>query len=484
MKKHTYLDFKYLYIFFILTSPIVVKSQPIEDTLFVLPLEQYVQWVLRNHPVAQRAGLLGDQAEAGLRIARGGFDPKWYGEWQYKSFDGKNYYNIGESGIKVPTRIGWEIKGAYQFARGTYLNPENTLPKNGQALIGMKIPLLQGMLTDERRTLLAQARLLPEMNEAQRRNSLNELLQEAVKAYLDWSLAFSQSEIARQAGEIARIRLYGLRESFLAGDKPAIDTLETFIQLQNRLLELNEARLLFQNSRLALSNFLWGEDDSPLQLGQGAIPQEVQVLSSSDLPVPDRDTLFQQLLSGHPALQSYQLKQEQLELDRRLQKEMLKPRLDLEYNLLGDGFDLGGPGGDPVVENLLFENYKVGLSAEFPLFLRKERGKLELADLKLLDNNYSFEQKQLELGNKLQSYLNELTTLREQIALYESVAANYQALLDAESAKFRIGESSIFLLNSRENNLIEARLKLAELKAKFLKAYYQVWWAAGLLPGI
>lgn len=461
-----------------LTAILPAASQPSQDTLAVFSLDEYLQWVIGYHPVARQADILRDQAEAGLRIARGAFDPKWYADWQQKSFDGKNYYNLGESGIKLPTRIGWEIKGAYQLASGDYINPENNLPANGQAILGLRIPLLQGMFTDQRRTALAQAKLMTGANEAARLNTINDLLQDAIKAYWDWSLSYGQQEIARQAREVANIRLQGLRESYLAGDKPAVDTLETFIQLQTRMLELRQAEVALQNARFYLSIFLWGENEIPLQLQEGVIPQDLQSLSAESIPIPDQDSLFQLLQQNHPILRQYQIKQEQLELERRLQVEMLKPRIDVEYNLLGNGIDFDGAPG----ENLLFQNYKIGLSAEFPLFLRKERGKLEMTDLKLLDNQFTIQQKTLELTTKFNAYFNELTNLRDQIALYESISGNYLALLDAETVKFQLGESSIFLVNSRENKLIEAQVKLVELKAKYMKFRYQVLWAAGLLP--
>jgi outer membrane protein TolC len=105
-----------------------------------------------------------------------------------------------------------------------------------------------------------------------------------------------------------------------------------------------------------------------------------------------------------------------------------------------------------------------------------------MTDLKLLDNQYTIQQKTLELSTKFNAYFNELSNLRDQIALYESISDNYLALLDAEVVKFELGESSIFLVNSRENKLIEAQVKLVELKAKYMKFRYQVLWAAGLLP--
>jgi hypothetical protein len=44
-----------------------------------------------------------------------------------------------------------------------------------------------------------------------------------------------------------------------------------------------------------------------------------------------------------------------------------------------------------------------------------------------------------------------------------------------------VGESSLFLLNTRENKVLESMQKLAELKTKFFKSYRAVAWASGQL---
>lgn len=59
--------------------------------------------------------------------------------------------------------------------------------------------------------------------------------------------------------------------------------------------------------------------------------------------------------------------------------------------------------------------------------------------------------------------------------------ANYTSLLRQEDFKFQNGESSLFLVNSRENKLIETAQKLVELRIKYQKAYYATQWAGGLL---
>jgi hypothetical protein len=54
-------------------------------------------------------------------------------------------------------------------------------------------------------------------------------------------------------------------------------------------------------------------------------------------------------------------------------------------------------------------------------------------------------------------------------------------LLRAEYQRFNNGESSLFLVNSRENKVIDYTEKTVELHLKFLKNRYAADWAAGIL---
>jgi hypothetical protein len=43
------------------------------------------------------------------------------------------------------------------------------------------------------------------------------------------------------------------------------------------------------------------------------------------------------------------------------------------------------------------------------------------------------------------------------------------------------GESSLFLVNSRESKALEAYLKLVELKTKYFKTIYALQWSTGVI---
>ena len=64
----------------------------------------------------------------------------------------------------------------------------------------------------------------------------------------------------------------------------------------------------------------------------------------------------------------------------------------------------------------------------------------------------------------------EINSYAEQVQQVEAIVTNYKTLLQGEERKFALGESSLFLVNSREQKLIDARLKRTELYFKWKEA--------------
>jgi outer membrane protein TolC len=116
-----------------------------------------------------------------------------------------------------------------------------------------------------------------------------------------------------------------------------------------------------------------------------------------------------------------------------------------------------------------------------PLFLRTERANLGLAKIKIKEANYNLNLKELEIENKINAYINELSTLEKQLILFDKTISNYQRMLFAEEERFVQGESSIFLINSRQMKLVEAENKLVELKSKYYKTIAALSWACAQL---
>jgi outer membrane protein TolC len=186
------------------------------------------------------------------------------------------------------------------------------------------------------------------------------------------------------------------------------------------------------------------------------------------------DSLYSYALTSHPEILKYQFKLKQYDIERRLAQEMLKPDLRLNYYPLFYS-DFSGTGTD----NYLLNNYKYGVNFYFPLFLRKERGKLGLTNAKITSMNYEMDQAGRDIQNTVKVSWNELNNIYELVGIQKNSVSYSVTLRNGEEEKFRMGESSFFLLNTRERNLLESELKLVELQAKYAKAGLTLEWSSG-----
>ncbi|MBL7985945.1 MAG: TolC family protein, partial [Flavobacteriales bacterium] len=351
----------------------------------MLSREALVQLVLRNHPMARQAGLRTAFGEASVQSARGGFDPMAIAGYKEKRFDDKDYFTLLDAGLKVPTWFGVELLGGFQQNSGIYLDPSGTTPDDGLIKAGVSVPIGQGLFIDQRRATLRKAQAYERATEGERQQMLNQLLLSALNDHTDWVMAFEQMRISDTAVVLARERFQQVRGSFVGGDRPGIDTLEAWLQVQDRTMRQQQARLNFRNASLRLGNHLWDDAQRPLELLPEVVPDRSDLDSPATFALAD--TAIARAIEQHPVLLQSRARIEQLEVDRRLRMELLKPELDVEYQWLGNG----GALDDETGTTLLGEGHQLGVGFKVPLFLRKERGELTLARLRRTDADLGLE---------------------------------------------------------------------------------------------
>lgn len=450
------------FLILLLLIPFSLKAQ---DTL---RFDRFMQRVLGQHPAAQATRLLQEQGRLEIRAARGAFDPQLGGYYDQKQFQDKEYWQRYGGELKLPTRLGIGLKAGYDFAEGTYLNPEFNMPANGLWYAGINVPLGQGLFFDEGRAGLRAAQIRQQGYSVQQQQELAELASAAANTYWQWAGAWEQVSLLENALEAAQNRYVLVFGGYEVGELPAIDTLEAGIQLQNLQSQLVGQLQNLQKAEMALAAFSWRSSSEPAPWQQ-ARPQPMPPTQLSDSllvllpnwPAPDSSQLLQ-LTSTAPSLRMYQYKLEELETDRRWKAEKLKPKLDASYNLLS-AQDLS-----EVPAAYRWDNYKLGASLKFPLLLRQERGNLQLARLKIQRTELQQRQKRIEVRNKLAAQLQSLDLLNEQIALARKTAAGYRRLWEAEIIQFELGESTLFYVNARELKYVESQQKLIELQVKYL----------------
>jgi outer membrane protein TolC len=442
-----------LKLFFILFSLSVFSQATSKELSF----EEYLGFVKKFHPLVKTANLEINKAQANLMMSRGAFDPKIEVDFSKKQFKDKEYYSILNSSFKIPTWYGIELKAGFDNNEGVFLNPENTVPNQGLTSLGINIPLGQGLLINQRMADLRKAKIQMRLSQAERKLNAIEVLHDASIAYFNWKKTFDETQLYQNYLNNAQIRFKGIKSLIEQGDKPAIDSVEAKIILKNRLLSLEDANLKLTKSKLELSNFLWLENNIPLELDFAIIPEE-NLISSVQNTLKTSDLTADFSINSHPKISALENKIAILDVERKLKANLLLPKIDIGYAYLSE---------PSYIDNYKVENYKIGLNFTYPLFLRKERGNLKIAKFKLQETKFALDLEKVQLTNKIASQKAEITSLLKQKSYVLDLVIDNNVMLKSEERLFSFGESSLFLINARENNLVTAQLSKIAIENRF-----------------
>jgi len=431
-----------------------------------ISIDSAMAWALRKHPLAIAATAVESRGTVALFGAKGAFDPTLQGTFDRKEYVGTEYFEYADVGVTWQSPLALKVEAGRQWADGVYLNNERTVPDAGQAYVSLKLPVLQGLLTDKYRVGVKQAEVDVERNRAAAEIIRNELRYDLAIAYTNWAYTFKLLEIYEETENLIAIRLSNTRGLYQQGDKPAVDTLEARVALFNQQLTTQQARVDAEIAAQELRAIFW-------ELPANASPQ-VEALEI-EIPVSLGP------VTNNPELNELRASFSRLQLERSLKQEYLKPQLDLSYSILGDGFDLT-PANDPDggVGDLFTSAYKFGATFRYPLRNRAARADVQLADIKLAETGAKLEAKRQSLATKAQAYSNAAVAYEAQLSDATNLANQAAQLLQFEKELFDLGESTQFLLNSREQSLQKALLTQAKLKAVRAKAIWSWRKAVGV----
>ena len=429
----------------------------------VLSEEEYYELILLNHPLVKQAGIKPQMGESQLLKAKGGFDPKMFSQFDRKNYDGVTNYQKVNAGLSIPTWYGIQVKSGFESNSGPYLSSEDKTPAGGLWYGGVSVNLGQGMMIDQRRAELFKARIYQESTLQEQRLLLNELIYESGYAYWNWFLAQYSKDVLQNSYELAQIRLKGVKLTAELGDRPIIDTVEARIQVQYRQSLLNNYQTDLLNSKVKLSTYLWTELQEPLELDETTLPVAMDSVSFGVVPLLSEMDI-DSLAENHPYLTMNGLKIKTLEIDQKLKREQVKPTVNLSYNFINEPINY-----NPMT-NLSPNNNKIGVQFEMPLLFRKERGDLELAKLKVQDEQLSYVNNKMYLKAKIKQAQNDVLNAQNQLDIYSQTVLDSRQLFEAEKTMFEQGESSLFLVNARELTYIQANLKYIEVLCKYQQA--------------
>lgn len=417
------------------------------DTTYI-SIDSFLYNVFNYHPVAKIADLQNEKGKAIYLKAKGGFDPIVSAYYNEKGFNDVDYYQYAGGQVKIPLWPGIDFESGIEQNAGQYLNKENATPSTGLMYTGISVPLARGLITDARRNAVQKARIEIKINENARIQILNELLFSAAADYVHWWQAWQEVMLLEKLVGIAGLRLDLVRNQYQLGEKAAIDTLEAHMQLQNRQVSLQMSKLKLLEWKLKIAYYLWDEKSDPLPWMDNYYPD----LNGQIFVAPPLNAL-----RFSPELEQIMLQTSSYGIQKKLMQEMLKPSLQLKYHMLSfrtNALDYQA------------NNMRLGLQFSMPVFIRKERGDLKLVNLYLTENQLKLKAKNIEWQNAVNFNLQEITTYQSQLGSYNEISDNTFQLLRSELIRLESGESTLMLVNIREQMYLQAMLQLQDCQVK------------------
>ena len=426
----------------------------------------FIQRVKLQNPLIKKSGLVARIGQAQFDAAKGWYDPQIQSGFQSKTFDGKNYYNVFQGEVKQGLITAQNIKFGYERAVGNVINPEDQTSDAGIPYLGLEIGLLQGLMIDKRRAELLKSKAYAAYYESEGKIQLNQVLAEASTTYADWLFVNQLYSIQQEFLSRAQERFEATTVLAAKGERAGMDSIEARLLVRGRALELdaltNDLTKSEQEIRIILFDNL---EQQPLKPSD-QLDDLVSFIKSNIKPYEPSYLLTNPFVEKQRAMMNVN------KVEERFRKELIKPELNLSYNFLADYTAPNDP-------RFSINNNKWSAKLAFPLFQRRTRNEFRLARAQAQISKLELDFKTNELDKKSIALSRQLEQQQRIIQDAQVIYEEGRLLLEAERLRFELGESTLFLLNTRENKLLEYKVKLAETKLKYVRMGFALLFLQG-----
>lgn len=452
-----------------------------------LTLDRVLESLHARHPALRAAQLKQQSAEGKLRSAGGAFDFQVGASGELSGL-GKKAYGVLDVTVMQPTTLWglnlfagwvgtygavpvykdqWYHKVGKQF---TGYKADPVAGEFGRLHAGVALPLLRDGSIDKARAerLIANAKVSEA--EAALIVKLLDLELKAAETYWSWVAAGMQVLIAERLLETAVTRQAQVEEKVKQGADAPIYAVENRKYILKRQKKVVESTQKLQETAIKLSQY-WRPDDN----ADPEIPGTSQLVDSwPDALIPDTDTARAQAeraAQQRPQFLEFEAKREAAEVYSRLYTNQLLPRLDLTA--------AAAQPFDPALKTDL----RVTLGFETPLQRRGARGSLQAAeaDIARIDAELRVFQDQT-VADVLRA-LVALEAAKQVVALAEAELDLTIQLEEAERIKLQEGDSTLLVVNLREQATADSAMSLVDAQKKLQMAFvkYQLTIGRSLL---
>lgn len=427
-----------------------------------LDLKLILRAVETNYPPLLATLMEREVAAGSAKQARGQFDTQLgavigsdqFGFYPNERIDLGVSQNLPWQGASVYSgwRTGW---GDFPLYRG-----DEATRSLGEYRVGFKLPLFRGREIDERRAGLAQTQIgqrLADLTVDQQRLVVRQL---ATSRFWDWVAAGQRLRIARGLLRIAKERDQALREAAELGSIAQVEVTENRRQILQREAGIIEATRSLQQTSIALSLFHRDSFGEPLMASESDLPTDLPPTEVLDETQVEGDLVL--ALRKRPEIASVVAQRDQTRIDINLAANQTLPTVDLGVGMTAEG------GSGPVKRGP--SELKATLTVQLPVQRRVAEGKLQQATARhgQLTQRARFTRDQVSA--EVRDAAGAVKAAHERALLAAREVTVALDLADAERERFRLGDSTLFLVNLREQAAVDAELRLVGANLEYARA--------------
>ena len=415
-------------------------------------IEVMKQYLNEKNPYISRELIKKRVSQEQLNYVKGSYDTALEAKYEEKDYPLSDGTYYGASLIK-PTESGIDFSAGYRYAKGTQEYNNIKTGENGEFLIGATIPLVSVLnKIDQRRLRLALAQTDLKNTDFALKERMRQFNFTLMSQYYSLLHDKERLGITKNLLEKARLRERQIKQSVSSGNLPQT----TLIEAKQQIISRKQALLSAQNSyENTLINFLKYLNLTPeafhaqYHLGHLSIPKQTRF---------DFDVALEKALQNRPDLQILALEIEKLLIENRSNERLQYPKFDVGLYGVYDVDDESG--------------FKVALNMRFPLAQTQYRSKNAQIKESMQRVRAEQEVQLLELKADLKSLITSLNTVIQNLNAAKEEQKLLLKLEVFEQRKYTLGSSSLFLLNQREMQTMEAKMRVIAYKLQYQLLYH------------
>ncbi len=415
------------------------------------------------------------------------------------SADGKLVERVITNNVSLGQKLnfyGATARMDFNNSRNTTNNPFTGLSPyvTPQLVFSYVQPLLRNRTLDNDRATIQIRRKQITLSETDFALKAIDVIARVQQAYWDLVAVREDADVKREAVDLARQQFDLSKRQIEAGTLAAVELSGAEAEFERRRDTYYASLEVVTQAENLLKPLLAGDRTSPLW-GEEIIPIEPQAPA---LPKNDLAQAVDVALRQRPELKAADIRQQTNLIQQALAREATRPQLNLNAGYISAGLagsrnpapnpfaGLGGSGTGlgnlpanllggygQALSNLFggnYSTYQAGVS--FDLTIRNRAANANVETAVLQGRQLKLEQARIAqlIEAQVRNSLQAIETANRRIVAAEASARAAQAKLDSETRLFATGESTSFLVLTRQNEYADSRRRAVAAKLDLNKA--------------